>query len=215
MCNEKYICSCFEAVENTQTRSKSLYLHIARKVLMMKRKKEEYVMKEAVLLVFVLLCAMWDIRTFRIPNALILAGAAAAVPVRLLLDGRGCTADMAAGALAPLLVCFLLFYFSMLGAADIKMLMVIGIIAGGRDILTIMWYSLLIAAGFALIRIRKYRLIFLRSGYLAEFIRRAAAGGPKEAYISEKEIEDKSKWLMHLAVPIAAGCILWMLLKYI
>lgn len=172
-------------------------------------------MKEAILLVFVLLCAFWDVRTFRIPNTLILAGAAAAVPVRLLTDGNGCAADMAAGALAPLLICFLLFYFSMLGAADIKMLMVIGIIAGGSDILTIMWYSLLTSAVFALIRIRKYHLVYFRAGYLAEYVRRAATGGTKEEYISKKEIEDKSKWLMHLAVPIAAGCILWMLLKCI
>lgn len=172
-------------------------------------------MKEAVLLVFVLLCAIWDWRTFRIPNGLILAGTAAAIPVRFLVDGSGCTADMAAGALVPLLVCFLLFRFSMLGAADIKMLMVIGIIAGGRSILTIMWYSLLIAAGFAMIRVWKYHLTFLRAGYLADFVRRMAAGEVDQAYISEKEIREESKWLMHLAVPIAAGCILWMLLKHI
>ena len=95
------------------------------------------------------------------------------------------------------------------------MLMVIGIIAGGRSILTIMWYSLLIAAGFAMIRVWKYHLTFLRAGYLADFVRRMAAGEVDQAYISEKEIREESKWLMHLAVPIAAGCILWMLLKHI
>ncbi len=169
-------------------------------------------MKEAVLLVFVLLCAFWDMRTFRIPNALILTGGIAAVLIRIAADGSSCAADMAAGALIPLLICFLLFYFSMLGAADIKMFMVIGILAGGRDILTIMWYSLLVAAAFALIRIWKYHLSFSRAGYLAEYIRRARAGEAEKAYISKKEIEEKRTWLMHLAVPIAAGCILWMLL---
>ncbi len=172
-------------------------------------------MKEAVLLVFVLLCAFWDVRKFRIPNALILAGAASAVPVRLLTEGFGCAVDMAAGTLIPLFVCFLLFWFSMLGAADIKMFMVIGILVGGREVLIIMWYSLLTAAVFALIRVWKYHLIFSRAGYLAEYVRRIAAGETATAYISKKEIEEKSKWLMHLAVPIAAGCILWTCFKHI
>ncbi len=165
-------------------------------------------MKEVVLLIFVLLCAVWDVRTFRIPNALILAGAASAVLVRGVTDGAGCAADMAAGVLIPLLICFLLFYFSMLGAADIKVFMVIGMIAGGRDILTIMWYSLMAAAVFALIRVWKYHLSFSRAAYLVEYVRRMAAGEADSAYISKKEIEEKNKWLMHLAVPIAAGCLL-------
>ena len=172
-------------------------------------------MKEVVLLIFVLLCAVWDVRTFRIPNALILAGAASAVLVRGVTEGAGCAADMAAGGLIPLLICFLLFYFSMLGAADIKMFMVIGILVGGREILTIMWYSLLTAAVFALIRAQKYHLVFSRAGYFAEYVRRIAAGETANAYISKKEIEGKSKWLMHLAVPIAAGCILWTCFKHI
>lgn len=174
--------------------------------------KEECVMKEAVLLVFVLLCAFWDVRTFRIPNILILAAAAAAALTRLTAEGAGCIADMTAGALIPLLVCGVLFWFSMLGAADIKMFMVIGMLAGKGEILVIMWYSLLAAAVFALIRIRRYHLSFARAGYLAKYVRHIAAGGKDKAYIRKEEIEEKSSWLMHLAVPIAAGCILWMVL---
>ncbi len=172
-------------------------------------------MKEMVLLVFVLLCAFWDMRTFRIPNALILAGAAAAILVRILTEGSSCAADMGAGAVLPLLICALLFRFSMLGAADIKMLMVIGIITGSRDILMIMWYSLLAAAGFALVRVRKYHLTFSRAAYLAEYIRRIAFGEKDLPYIRTEEIGDRRRWLMHLAVPIAAGSILWAFLRNI
>lgn len=169
-------------------------------------------MKEAFLLVFVSLCAFWDVRTFRVPNALILTAAAAAVVIRLAAEGGGSIADMAAGSLIPLLVCGVLFWFSMLGAADIKMLMVIGVLAGGKEILTIMWYSLLAAAVFALIRIRKYHLSFARVSYLAKYARQIAAGEKDKAYIRKDEIDERSCWLMHLAVPIAAGCILWMVI---
>ena len=166
-------------------------------------------MKTILLILFVLFCGGYDLKAFKIPNRFILAGGAAGIGIRLLQDGSSCLADMAAGALIPAAVCAFLFYFSMIGAADIKMLMVIGIFAGKGEIGKIMWYSLLIAAAGALIRILRYRMTFLRGFYLYDYIRRVLEGEKPSAYISRNEINSRSRWLMHLALPIAAGTIVW------
>ena len=177
------------------------------------KKRRDRKMKEMLLVMFVVLCAGFDLRTYRIPNLLILAGAAAGIGIRFYTEGSSFAADAVAGALIPAAVCVFLFLFSMIGAADIKMFMVIGIFSGGGQILMIMWYSLLTAALAALLRIRKYKLTYARASYLASYIRRIAAGEKTEAYISREEIQEKSQWLMHLAVPIAGGTLFWLLLQ--
>lgn len=171
-------------------------------------------MKAIILIMFVVLCAVSDLRTCKIPNILLIAGGACGIVIRFLTEGSSCALDVAAGALIPAAVCALLFLFSMLGAADIKMFMVIGIFSGGGEIVKIMWYSLLAAAIAALIRVRKYKLTYSRASYLAAYIRRFAAGEKVKAYISDEEIEEKSEWLMHLAVPIAAGTLTWIVLQH-
>ena len=69
-----------------------------------------------------------DLKSGKIPNRLILAGAAAAVILCLL---SGCSLpDTAAGAALPLLFPGILFFFRMTGAGDVKLLCVLGAILG-------------------------------------------------------------------------------------
>lgn len=159
-----------------------------------------------VLSIYVCIMAVFDLVSFRIPNAALVLGAVLATFYRLWMAGAGCVPDLLAGAVIPFLLCFLLYALSMMGAGDVKLLMVIGIYAGAAQISAVMLDALLIAAVFAVIRLIMYRITAYRACHFMFYIRNMLEGRrtiPVNPYISKEEIAGRSPWLMHLAVPAA------------
>lgn len=76
----------------------------------------------------------FDLRTFKIPNILCLGGIIFGLLYRLiLLDYRGVGIGVL-GVVLPVVICFLLFAFRIIGAGDIKLMSAIGAFVGFRII---------------------------------------------------------------------------------
>ncbi len=163
-------------------------------------------------LVLVICCgaaAAWDLHTFRIPNVLLLAGAAV---ICLLRWPLWLTVDTAAAVCLPLLFLPLLAA-SMIGAGDIKLLMLAGLAAGLHGLLQILAAAGILAAGWALFRLVTCRMLCARMAYLFRYISGSLSGRPPGPYIPDKD--RTGAWLMHLAVPVFAAVLLRFLYLYV
>ena len=139
---------------------------------------------------FVLVCAVSDVRTHRIPNTLILCGLAGALLSRRILCGlagallsRGflllqgaspavVLADGLAGFLLPWLLFGPLALLKMMGGGDVKLLSAAGLWLGARGSLQLMWYSLLFAAVWSAAVVIRHRNLFRRLRCLYEYMGR-------------------------------------------
>ena len=156
-----------------------------------------------ILLTFALVCAVSDLKTNRIPNPLILCGLAGALLFRLfpffsflcasLVQGGSpdwpalgrCFLDLAdgcAGGLLPWLFFGVLAALRMIGGGDVKLLSVIGLQLGAAASLTVMWYSLLIAALWSVVLVIRRHNLLTRLQYLYQYVGRLASGQKPGAY---------------------------------
>lgn len=168
-------------------------------------------LKSMTLLLLLAAAVTKDMQTYRIPNALLAAGAANGCILQFYEEGWSGVCDAFAGAVWPFLLCGGLFILSMIGAGDIKLLMVIGIYLGSPSILRVMLYACLIGAAFALVKILGYGLISQRKAYLLHYFSQIAKPGCIRPYIDMDSLSDKKVWLMHFSVPILLAAIYEML----
>ena len=178
------------------------------------RGKEEIKMKiqvstAIILLVFNLLATLSDLKSFRISNTLILTGAITGLSLSLLLSGsRGLAAALLG--LTPPLLLLPLFMFSMIGAADIKLLMVTGIFLGPVLCLQSMALTGIFAGGWALVRMLRGQLFKERFDYLRRYLaglyflrsRNLSVSRAVPAYIDPDQMAAKKRWMIPLALPM-------------
>lgn len=155
------------------------------------------------LLPFVMACALCDLKTKRIPNPLILCGLSGVLLSRFqqlilyLLSDSGSfsssgkahaiftsLADGCAGFLLPWLLFGVLAVLKMIGGGDVKLLSVIGLQLGARQCLTLIWYTLIIAAIWSAVLVIRRRSLTRRFGYLYRYIGHAIINGKPDAYRS-------------------------------
>ncbi len=156
------------------------------------------------LLVVDLAAVRQDARYFKISNRLLIAGAAAAVLLRTGLFGPDIIPDMAGGLLLPVLLLWPLFMLAMIGAADIKLLMVTGLFLGPAMTARAMVVSAVIAGIWAAVRMTRRHLWRQRFGVLAAYVRGMAMHrtGP---YLVAAEAEGKAAWMLPLSAAVFAG----------
>lgn len=102
-------------------------------------------MADLTVFIFVLIASVYDIRTGRIPNLLILSGCLAG----LLLSAAGISISLSAslkGMLLPLLFPGVLFAFGIMGAGDIKLMCMIGLYTGAGSVFRIICLAFAAAA---------------------------------------------------------------------
>ena len=110
-----------------------------------------------------------DLKNGKIPNRLILAGAAAAVILCLF---PGCSLpETLAGAALPLLFPGILFFFRMTGAGDVKLLCVLGAILGSAASCSLILRSFGLGAVQALVVLMVRRNAVQRFHVLAAYLR--------------------------------------------
>ncbi len=162
-----------------------------------------------ILLVFNLLATLSDLKSFRISNTLILTGAITGLSLSLLLSGsRGLAAALLG--LTPPLLLLPLFMFSMIGAADIKLLMVTGIFLGPVLCLQSMALTGIFAGGWALVRMLRGQLFKERFDYLRRYLaglyflksRNLSVSRAVPAYIDPDQMAAKKRWMIPLALPM-------------
>lgn len=159
-------------------------------------------LRSMTLLLFLAAAVTKDMQTYRIPNALLAAGAANGCFLRFYAERWPGILDAAVGAALPLILCAGLFLLSMLGAGDIKLLMAIGVYVGASSILRVMLYACTIGAGFALVKILAYGLVGQRKAYFLDYLRKLSVDNHIQPYIDMDKLTNQYFWLMHFSIPI-------------
>lgn len=150
------------------------------------------------------LAVLWDFSARRIPNALIAAGLTAAAAWQWSANGPPGLTNFFSGSMLPVLLLGGLHYFKMIGAGDLKYLMVVGGFLDLRQSLKCICISFLIAAVFSMIVVIKHRILQNRLFLLIQYIKDIFSTGVWRPYIQEKE--DVS--YLHLSLPIFLGSVL-------
>jgi len=129
-------------------------------------------------IVFSILAVWFDWRTFRIPNRFILFGYAIALLIQI-LSAKELFFDkligIAAGAIWPLFFMGIVWKLGGIGAGDVKLLSVLGVILGAKNILSLSITALFIGAGMGILAklIRKNKIHFsiaILAGVFLHFI---------------------------------------------
>ncbi len=118
-------------------------------------------------LILLSVAAVSDLRSGRIPNMWICIGLAAGVLCRALSLTSFGWSGFFFGMLIPFLICWIPFRMGAMGAGDVKLLIVLGALNGGGDILYCIFFSFLFAAGISLGKLLSLR--HLRSSLIQLF----------------------------------------------
>ncbi len=144
--------------------------------------------------------ALFDLYEGRIPNGLTVCGLAMGFVWQLFAKGLPGVCVFFCGALLPALVFGLLFYFRMIGAGDIKLLMAAGGFLGVPGVLRCILLSLFAAGLIALFLVIRNRSIVERFTCLFTYIREICRGGKWSPYMVDRA-EEGAKFCF--AVPVA------------
>lgn len=144
-----------------------------------------------------------DLYKRKIPNPLIVAGLILGAAWQWSAKGPPGIADFLAGAGTPLLALGMLHYFRMLGAGDIKLLMVLGSFLNFSDSLKCIGVSFLIAAVFSVAILFKYRILMRRLNYFVQYLHSYKESKRWAPYISRGE----DAAYLHFSIPVVLGSI--------
>ena len=141
--------------------------------------------------------AVMDISTFRVKNRWIIFGLVFGVILYIAAGQWAVIANKAAGFLLPASL-LVLYRYSMLGAADIKLFAVAGFYLGFRDSFLFIVMTFMLASGLAVYRILTNHCLKKRFFYFHNFI--------KHIYMDFAN-KDKTACL-HMTVPMAVTAVL-------
>ena len=106
------------------------------------------------------LSARFDVKTFKIPNELLLSFFVTALFCRFVMLDAGEIGACLLGILVPFLILWLFFRFRLMGAGDVKLFCVLGAFMGPEGILWCMFWSFVCGGMIAFMNV----LVFGRSG---------------------------------------------------
>lgn len=147
-----------------------------------------------------------DYRSARIPNGLIIMIFMAGCGIRLRDMGGWGLKEYLAGCLPVLLLFYPLFKIGTVGAGDVKILSVTAGFLSGKAILGFLFYSMLIAAIFSVIKMIKERNGKERFLYLCSYLASVAAAGKWKLYL-QNEMEQKNAGI-RLSGPVLLSVLL-------
>lgn len=148
--------------------------------------------------------AVMDISTFRVKNRWIIFGLVFEVILYIAAGQWAVIANKAAGFLLPASL-LVLYRYSMLGAADIKLFAVAGFYLGFRDSFLFIVMTFMLASGLAVYRILTNHCLKKRFFYFLNFIRDFSTN-EKHIYMDFAN-KDKTACL-HMTVPMAVTAVL-------
>lgn len=153
------------------------------------------------LLPFQAAAVICDLYGRKIPNTLITAGLITAAAYQWSSKGPPGLWQFAGGALVPLLVLGILHYFRMLGAGDIKLLMMSGGFFGAAGSLKCIFLSFLVAGGYSLAVLIKHRILWRRLNYFVQYITNIRQERKWTPYINE----DEDPAYLYFSIPVLIG----------
>jgi Na+-transporting methylmalonyl-CoA/oxaloacetate decarboxylase gamma subunit len=90
----------------------------------------------------------------------------------------------------------------MIGAGDIKLLMVVGSYLGSSSMLRVMGISCVIAAVLSFMKVLVYGIGRKRKRYFLDYCRQVSVKGRIIPYIKKEDMDRNACWLFHLSLPI-------------
>lgn len=146
-----------------------------------------------------------DLRSTKVDNGWLLFWLCVRGIMRVIRAGPGnAWFEIVTGMAVPLLLLFPFFYFRMLGAADIKLLAVLGSFLGRKAILSCVFYTFLCAAVLSLITFVFDGGIHIRVRYLAGWLREYLETGQRRPYLRAGLREES----LHMTVPMLMAVLL-------
>ncbi len=142
-----------------------------------------------------------DLCERKIPNVLIVSGLITGAAYQWSTKGPPGLLDFAGGALVPLLLLGVLHYFRMLGAGDIKLLMMAGCFLGPKNSLKCVCLSFLAAGVLAAAAVVRHGLLRKRLHYLLEYIRGCCRGEKWTPYI----VPGENSAYLYFSIPVLAA----------
>ena len=157
---------------------------------------------QSVLLLLLLLSALSDLKTDRIPNGIILLGIVIGVWGGI-FTGRKLS-DILASMLLAFLLMYPLYMIGALGAGDVKLFVMIGSFQAAGDFMTILAGAFVIGAGFSLAKLAVERNGRERFGYFFAYLYDVWRTGHWKIYGEDlkRDYHTYCKNKIHFAVPI-------------
>lgn len=157
---------------------------------------------QSFLLLLLLLSALADLKTDRIPNGFILLGIIIGIAGSV-LSGRGISGILASVVLAFLLM-YPLYAIGALGAGDVKLFLMIGSFQTAGELMVILAGAFVIGAGFSLVKLAAERNGRERFRYFFSYLYEVWRTGHWKIYGEDlkKDYHTYCKNKIHFAVPI-------------
>lgn len=157
---------------------------------------------QSVLLLLLLLSALADLKTDRIPNGFILLGMVIGISGGV-LSGRGLS-DILVSALLAFLLMYPLYMIGALGAGDVKLFVMIGSFLAVGEFLAILAGAFVIGAGFSLLKLSIEKNGRERFRYFFSYLHEVWRTGHWRIYGEDlkQDYHTYCKNKIHFAVPI-------------
>ncbi len=154
------------------------------------------------MLLLLLLSALADLRTDRIPNGFILLGIACGI-VGSLISGRG-PSDILASVFLAFLLMYPLYKIGAFGAGDVKLFVLIGSFQNIREVAAVLAGAFVIGAGFSLVKLAVEQNGRERLQYFFSYLREICRTGHWKVYGEDlkQDYHTYCKNKIHFTVPI-------------
>ena len=146
-----------------------------------------------------------DLLEERVANTWLLFSLLAGFFLRWIMEGRTGLLLGVQGMALPLLLLFPLFLLKMLGAGDIKLLSVLGILLGREKILSCVCCAFITGAVLSLFLMLKRRILLERIRYFCSYLRELPAGKERKPY---RKAGEKRPEHIHFTVPVCISLVL-------
>ncbi|MBD5544121.1 MAG: hypothetical protein HDR01_07775 [Lachnospiraceae bacterium] len=156
---------------------------------------------------FLLAAMILDIYCYQIKNWVILSGFLGGIGILYYENDMGMLKQGFFNMLL-LLLCFLpLFALQVIGAADVKLFLLLGLLLDIRSAVYCIFISFLIGAFYSLMQMLYYKNLFQRLSYFYQYIKDVLKANQIQPY--HKQQPDK-KAVIHFTIPIFLSfCIYW------
>lgn len=156
---------------------------------------------------FLLAAMLMDIWCYKVKNRFLLSGFA--IGILILFNEKGIE-SLGKGLLTILLLFLILlpmFAIRIMGAADVKLFLLLGFLLGVKAAIACIFLSLVAGAVYSLLQMLYYKNLFLRLSYFCEYTKNLLITGHFQPY--HKGQPDK-KAVIHFTIPIFISfCIYW------
>lgn len=156
------------------------------------------------LLCLAVLAVLCDLSTGRIPNGIIAVGLACGVLYQIFVNGPAGVVLCFGGAVLPILLFGVFFYFRMIGAGDIKLLCMAGGFLGLSGSFACITWSILLGGAFSLLCMLRRDNLVPRIAYFLSYVERCSKDRRWVPYMGG--VGEDAKFCF--SVPILLG-ILW------